>query len=213
MANQALSANNIFLLNHMNATASKVALGTLLADALSPAGEVALAQNNVLLGDSSGTAQQTPLTTALMTAAPGVYGEATGTLTQANLIAMFTTPVNLLPAPGAGLFYYIEFMELFHKYSTAAYTGGGVVAVQYHGSTVITKSAATLVTATSSESVYQRPTLYDLDNSTGTGKGLDVASLANLGVDITNATAVFAAGNAANVLEWRIRYKLMTLLT
>ena len=50
-----ISADEIYLLNKMNATASKVQLGTLIQNAESvAAGEIALADGTILVGNSSG---------------------------------------------------------------------------------------------------------------------------------------------------------------
>lgn len=167
---------------------------------------------DVTIGNTGVTAIGAAKVTLAMLAAP-VMLEATGTLSQANITGMNSSAVNLIAAPGVGKMIVIDEIELLHTFSTSAYTNGGVVAIQYTGSTAITKAAATLVTVGSSETWVQRPTLYDLDNSTGTGKGLTSAALANLGVEITNATAAFAAGNVANIIKWRVRYHVQTLLT
>lgn len=138
--------------------------------------------------------------------------EATGTLSQANIIAMFTTDVSLIAAPGAGKAIVVDEIEFFHDYSTAAYTSGGDVSVLYTGSTVICLADVTLVTAAADDYLLMRPTIYNLDNSTGTAIGYDLNAEENKGVDITNATGVFATGNAANIIKYRIRYHVITLL-
>lgn len=136
--------------------------------------------------------------------------EASGTLSQANLIAMYTTPVTLIADPGTGVALIVDEVELRHTYSTTAYTGGDDVSIEYSDGTDIFLVDKTIVTNTSSTSRILRPTIYNLDDSTGTGLGFAIT--AAKGVQITNATAVFAAGNAANTLSYRIRYHLLTLL-
>lgn len=213
-----MSASAQYDINKMNSIASKWQLGTLIQDALTPSGSQALPNGQILLGQALGTALAVTLSGDISVASngavslrPGLYQEVTGTLTQAQLISMFTTPITLVPAPGAGLLIVpIEF-SLQHVYSTAAYTGGGVISLKWHGSTTMVAAAATIVTGSSTASYLIRPSLFDLDNSTGTGTGLVTTALPNLGLDVTNATAVFAAGNVANVLNYRIKYRTIAV--
>jgi hypothetical protein len=63
---------------------------------------------------------------------PGVVQRRQVTLTSAQLLALFTTPVTLIPAPGAGK--YISIDEIVGKvYSTGkvAYTGANAVELRY----------------------------------------------------------------------------------
>lgn len=151
--------------------------------------------------------------TGAVTVAPSIYVRtASITLTQANIVAMNGAAVNLIASPGAGKIIIIDEIEWFHSYSTAAYTSGGVVAFQYTASTAIAKVAAAIVTEASSSTRYIKPSLFDIDNSTGSTP-VSSAALANLGVEITNATAAFATGNVANVIKLAIRYHVYTLLT
>lgn len=146
--------------------------------------------------------------------AAAVMVEATGTLSQANITGMNVTPVTLIAAPAAGLAHIIDEVEILHTYSTAAYTNGGDVALQYTtGSTAIILWDKTIVTNASSTTRLAGPTIYDLDSSTGTAIGFDILTVAASAVSITNSVAAFAAGNAANILKYRIRYHTVTLLT
>lgn len=140
----------------------------------------------------------------------GVMVEATGTLSQANIIAMGVTPVTLVANPAAGVALIVDEVEILHTYSTAVYTGGGDVALEYADGTNVVLYADTLVTGGSSLKSVVKPTIYDLDSSTGTATGF--AIVAAQGLQITNVGGAFAAGNAANILKWRVRYHLLTLL-
>ncbi len=229
MAGQNITAAQVYLLNHMNSVSNRVQLGTLIQNAENP-GNQALASTKILVGDSGGTAQAVNLSgdatlsntgvitigagaTGLSKLASSVTAEATGTLTQTNILAMNGAAVSLI-AGVTGVFLFIEFIELLHTYSTTVYAGGGVVSIQYTASTAITEFAKTVFTGASSAAYYQRPTLYDLDNSTGTGTGLTgITALGGLGVEITCASGAFTGGNVANIVKWRIRYKAITLLT
>lgn len=142
-----------------------------------------------------------------------ILKEATGSLTQANITGMNATPVELIAAPAAGSAIVVDEIELFHDYATAAYTSGGDVSIKYGTSgAVITLVDVAFVTGTSDINRWIRPTIYNLDASTGTATGFDILTAAATNVSITNATAAFANGNASNIIKWRIRYKVVTLL-
>lgn len=147
--------------------------------------------------------------------ASDVYATVEVSLTQANIIAMGVTPVELLPAASAGTAYIIDSVEMFHSYSTAAYTGGGDVQIQYDsGASAIMLFADTIVTAASSAHSYSWPTVYHLNASTGTANGgIDLAAAVAKSVTITNAGGAFAAGNAANILKVKLVYHVVTQLT
>jgi hypothetical protein len=136
-----------------------------------------------------------------------------GSLTQANLIAMNGTAVSLIAAPAAGYIHIIDEIELFHDYATAVYTGGGDVKILYDASTVISLVDVGFVTGGADDKRVSRPTLYDLDNSTGTGTGFDMVTDSNKAIKITNDTAAFADGNASNIVKWKIKYHTAKLLT
>lgn len=217
--------------NRMNSIAFKYSLGTLIKQALGSASGVALPSGQVYVGNGSGVATAVTLSGDVTMSNAGVTAigagkvsladlnaavlvEATGTLTQANLQACHTGAIALVAAPGAGKLIVVDEVEMFHSYSTAAYTNGGDLTIQYVGSTAITDMDVSLVTNGASQSWWSRPTIYNLDNSTGTAKGgFQVDAKANLGLEVLCAVADFATGNVANVLKWRIRYRVVTLLT
>ncbi len=180
----AITAQQKTLLDdHMGSVAKKVGLGTLL--------------------DTADTVTATDLP-------DDVLVEATGTLSQADLVAMNGAAVTLVAAPGAGKVIVVDEMEFFHDYATAAYTGGGDVTVEYatSGTDILVFDVA-LVTAAADDNWVSKPTVYVSDGTTATS----LTSSANKAVTITNATAVFAAGDAANIIKWRIRYHVVTLLS
>lgn len=144
----------------------------------------------------------------------GGFIEISGSLTQSQIQTMFTTPITLLPAPLSNQAYIIQGLEFFHSYSTAAYTGGGDVQLQYDsGATAIILADVTLVTAASSLRTFCTPTIYNLNATAGTSTGFDLSTALGKSVTLTNLVAVFAAGNAANVLKWKLRYTLQTVLS
>lgn len=123
-------------------------------------------------------------------------------LTAAQIIAMFTTPVPLIAAPGAGKAIIVEQWLLEMNTSATAFTGGGAVSAVYHGGSVNvagTTIASTVVTAGAGQTL----TLV------GPSGAAVITVPANTGVDLTNATGVFAAGTGtAKVFIW---YEVITL--
>lgn len=140
--------------------------------------------------------------------------EATGTLTQAQIISMYTTPISLISTPGTGKTIIVDSIEWLHSYSTADYTGGEDVKIGYGATTAISLALIdkTILTAHAILTGYVTPAAYGLDAATGTGLGFDYGAAKNLALTITNGTGVFAAGNVANVLKYKIRYKIVTVL-
>lgn len=127
----------------------------------------------------------------------------TVSLTAANLIAMFTTPVSVIAAPGTGKAIIVDTI-LFEMTTTATqFTGGGAVDFVFHGTSTATHTGtipASIVTTTAGTSNTQL-------GSPTAANGTTV--MANTGVDITNATAAFAAGTGtAKVQIW---YSVVTL--
>lgn len=144
-----------------------------------------------------------------------VMVDLTVALTQAQIITLNSVPVTLLAAPGAGIGYIIDEVEVLHTYSTAVYVGGGDLTLTYGAAgTAILDFDSTLVTAGSSFNGISTPTVYNLDNSTGTAtSGLDLSVVTNKALVLQAASADFTLGNAANILKFRIRYHKITLLT
>ncbi len=143
--------------------------------------------------------------------APAVMREVTGTISQAQMLAL-STPVSLIAAGGAGTVHIVDEIELLHTYSTAAYATGSDVSIEYAttGDDIVL-IADSFFTAGASANTVMKPSTYDLDGSTGTGYGFDVTANANKAVQITASN--FTNGNVANIFKYRIRYHTVTLLT
>lgn len=134
---------------------------------------------------------------------PSVAQLATVNLSAANLIAMNATPVQILAAPGAGLAILVESILFEITTTSTQFTGGGVVTFPYHGGSVATHAGsvpAATVTATAG-------TTYTLLGPAVASNGTVVP--ANTGVDITNASAAFAAGTGTAKVQ--IKYRIVTL--
>jgi hypothetical protein len=141
-----------------------------------------------------------------------VTAEATGTITQAQLLDLFNTPVELIAAPGAGLYVVVEEMEVLHTYSTAVYINGGILQVEYGDGTDIISYPASVVTNGASASYFGVPGGYQRSGSAGTG-GIDLTTAINSNVRLANLVGVFLNGNVANILKYRIRYHVATAQT
>ena len=134
---------------------------------------------------------------------PLVQQVAQVTLTAAQLIAMKTAPVNILPAPGAGKLLVIDAITFQFKHGSTQFTGGGAVTFQYHGTSVNPHTgsvAAAVLQAATDDTEYLGPNV---------GGALDLQSAINQGLEITNATAAFAAGNGTAIVT--VWYSVVTL--
>lgn len=175
--------------------------------------KVALASKNIgqeLISDLS-SAIASPALVSQMD--PSILTEVSGVLTQAQLQAMSVTPVVLVPAPLSTQSLVVDSIEWSYIFATTAITGGGAIELQYASSAVnIVESNKTLITGGASIRRYMKPSVYDLDASTGTANGFDLAAVAGEAIQLTNATAAFTAGAAGTTLGYKIRYRLLTLI-
>lgn len=112
-------------------------------------------------------------------------------LSAAQIIAMYTTPVVLVAAPGAGKAISIHKVIFTITRTSTAFTGGGAVIIQYAatangGGTQSCDStlASTVITGSAGVSQSFRNGAIISDSS----------AVTNAGLYISNATAVFAAG-------------------
>lgn len=134
---------------------------------------------------------------------------AKGTLTLSNLQNMYTTGVELVPAPGANLQVVIHAFGLEGIYGSAAFTNGGAIYLTYgntgHGTNYATSSTAIPASFL---------TTFAANQSTFVG-GANVASIVtssagNAAVCITNASAAFATGTGATA-NWYLWYSIVPI--
>lgn len=186
--------------NHFSpSVAAKVQLGTLI-DSADTVVSADITDDTIVVGDLNST----------------VMKEATGTLSQANIQAMNGAAVTLIAAPGAGKVIVVDEIEIFHDYATAAYTNGGDVTIEYEtsGVDVLVFDVALVTAAADANYVWKVGDSQVAYTTTATAaSATDLSTSANKALTITNATAAFAAGNASNIIKWRIRYHVVTLLT
>lgn len=125
------------------------------------------------------------------------------TLTAANIIAMNATPVQILAAPGAGKVIVVDKIFFQMKPTATQFTSGGVVTVVYDGTAVnpTTGSIAAANINSASAKYFLFPPYV--------AASLDLSTVANLGLKITNATAAFATGTGTAIVT--IWYQTITL--
>jgi hypothetical protein len=112
-------------------------------------------------------------------------------LSSANLLAMNATPVEVIPAPGAGLTICIIDVLFTMVRTATAYANGGTVVLNYATGPVAainTIAAAVLTTAGAATTKTSR-------------KGIDAAAVANDAIVITNGTAPFITGTGTASLD------------
>lgn len=121
-------------------------------------------------------------------------------LTAANLIAMYTTPVALIPAQGAGKSIVVSKLVFTITRTSTAFTGGGAAIVQYAatangaGTQALDSTlASTVITGSAGTSISTR-------NGAVMSDGASTVTQ-NVGLFISNATAVFAAGTGTATVD------------
>jgi len=132
-----------------------------------------------------------------------VSGNQVTSLTAAQIIAMYTTPVAITPVPGSGKAVIVDSVVVEITRTSTVFTGGGVVQFQYHGQTteIMAQSiAAASITGTAGTSILA---LEPVQTSGGSVITSAVAA------EITNLTGVFAAGTGTAKVF--CRYRIITL--
>jgi hypothetical protein len=136
----------------------------------------------------------------------GEQNSATLTLTAAQVNTMFTTPVELLPAPAAGSFYVVNQAILINENGGTAWTGGGAITIGYSNANPGSPDA---LSGTIAATFLTTPTVKQII----TLAGAQIASAAEstvdaLGIFISNAGAVFATGTGT--LKVKLLYSVVT---
>jgi predicted RecA/RadA family phage recombinase len=134
---------------------------------------------------------------------PGVTQTAVVSLTAAQILAMFGTPVSILPAPGAGKAIVVENIAVEIVTTATQFASGGVVHFYYHGLTV--ELMAQNIAAASVNAAAGTATFFLSPVQTAGGSVIST----NLGIDITNATAAFTTGTGT--MKVFIKYRTITL--
>jgi len=114
-------------------------------------------------------------------------------VSSAQWLAMQTTPVLLVAAPGANKMHRVMNVRYEFDYNSIQYTGGGVVAVQYD---LTANGAGTLASATIANTIFNG---YSADSAVGALGALASSAsstVVNKGLYLSTTTT-FAAGNSA----------------
>jgi hypothetical protein len=134
----------------------------------------------------------------------GTAQSVTVVIPAATVDTMFTTPVTLVAAPGAGNAIDVIDMVVEAVFGSSAFTGGGAIQASY-GTGVTTPATATiaatfLTTFSANQMAKVAGTIAASTAST---------AVVNQAVTLTNATAVFAAGTGASLIV-KLYYRTLT---
>jgi hypothetical protein len=132
------------------------------------------------------------------------YLYASGVLTAAQLLTVYTTGIALIAAPGANKTIVVKDFWIELNSDGTAFTGGGAIGLQYttagHAGIATTATIpATFLTGAGTD----RATMV-----AGSFLAAATADYVNTSVCITNATAVFAGGGASTA-NWKIWYSIV----
>lgn len=133
--------------------------------------------------------------------APDVVQTITVPLTSAQLLGMNATPVELIPAPGAGKVIIIDNVLFTMTRTSTAYASGGTIVLNYAtGPVAAINTIAASVLTTAGAAVTQ--TVRD---------GIDAAAVANDAIVITNGSGAFTTGTGTASVN--IKYRIVTFVT
>jgi hypothetical protein len=139
--------------------------------------------------------------------APDVAATATVALTAAQVNGMYATPVQLLPAPGAGKLIIIDSILWDIAFVSAQYAAGGAIAAQY-GNTV--HGAGPAASGTLAAATLNGVAASGYLSNAGSAGLLNVAASASLNTAIylSNATAAFTTGDST--VNLYVKYRIVT---
>lgn len=130
----------------------------------------------------------------------------TGTLTLDQMLALYTTPVEVLPVLSSGYMYVVDKLVLEAIYGSAALTGGGNIYLQY-GTTAHGTNTASGNIAASFLTTFSADKTVSTTGTIGTA-GLATTSTNAASLTITNDTAVFASGTGSSFV-YHVFYKVV----
>jgi hypothetical protein len=119
------------------------------------------------------------------------------TLSSAQILAMYVTPVQLIPAPATGLSIVVDRWRLRMIASATAYASGGAVNIQY-GNTG--SGGGTALGGTAAAALVTTATPGTVDSQISLGASTQTLTQAS-GVFITNATGAFTTGTGTAVID------------
>lgn len=125
----------------------------------------------------------------------GVVQTYTTTITNAQILALFTTPIQLLPAPGAGNAWDVLDMWVENKNAGVAYASGAALQASY-GTGVTNPATATIATA-----FLTSPTAPQSVKVAGAAASALTSAYANQAINFTNATQNFTTGTGTLIVK------------
>lgn len=135
----------------------------------------------------------------------GEVTDVTVSLTAAQVNTMYTTPVELIPAPAAGSFVVVQQAILVNENGGTAWTSGGAITIGYSNANPGSPNALSgtiAATFLTSPIVKQILTLAGAQIASAAESTVDA-----LGIFISNATGVFATGTGT--LKVRLLYTVV----
>lgn len=163
-------------------------------------------------GGGAGAPQEITLGTGLTMAGTvlsasggsGAFTVVSGTLTDAQIRAMFAVPINIVAAV-ANTIHWPVAIFLSSDFSAGAYAGGGLVNIYRNGvNPPLFNNVLSISSGTTKRSTFSGVALGDF--------GGNSSAYVNLPLAISNASAAFTGGNAANTLKYVLIYRSDTAL-
>lgn len=197
-------------------TSSTIGTGNITDNAVTYAKIQQTSAGDVLIGNPTGSAADVEEITlgaglvfngTTLTVDPLFDNHASGTLTSAQLEAMYATPISLIAAPGSGKAIIVDKFELEYVYVTTAYaTNAGSAQLTYGSSAHAAANVASLGVAFTG---LTDQTASTTSAAGGSLVGLANTAISNVAVYISNTTAALATGDGT--AKWNIWYKVITL--
>jgi hypothetical protein len=187
-----LSSANVAAINaaitaqNANNTSISTGSGLVLTSATGLPGSTGLVANSV------GSAQLDPTTIQYVS----------GTIANAAVLTLFSSPVAIIAAQGAGTLIEVVSMVLENVFLTAAYAAGGAIQLSY-GAGVTTAASATIAATFLTSPVANQSILV----AGALASSLSSAVL-NTAINLAAATANFTTG--AGSLKYRVAYRVHT---
>lgn len=119
------------------------------------------------------------------------------TVTLAQFLAMYTTPIQLVAAAGANTIIVPRLVVIKMTYGSAQLAGGGAVSAQWGNTSHAGGVLATNTEAATDFTGATASTLFKLTAASGDSSQAAYSACVNAGIYLSCATAVFTAGTAA----------------
>jgi hypothetical protein len=133
---------------------------------------------------------------------PGLLTRLRAVLTAAQINTLHSAPVTVIPAPGAGKVLVLDSLSIQTLPGTVNFTSGGAITAVYHG-------GSTALHASSLPNTVVQSGTGSITNLGPLGASNGLTLSVNTGVDIVAASADFASGNGALVIN--LWYSVITL--